>query len=446
MHERRAVFRTLLSCAVIASVTSGLAAASPRDAWAAEGETCHGQAATIVGEPGSDVEGTDGPDIVLSNGAETVYTGLGDDLVCLTHGTRRRDVKVDPGGGDDVVDGSESTAERVSAFLGPGDDTYTGGPGEDYVEASDPWEGPSGDGADTVVTGGGRDIVVTGGPPSSPDHDAVDLGAGRDDAWINGVVDPAFPVAGGGGSDQLELSRSTLRQALVLDNATGRATDAGDPVMTWSGMERFRITPSGAFEAPSFIGGAGSERVWTSVPLSSVDLGGGDDLVNLEVHGSMVDNAAYVGGSGEDAFILYAGAGDQARQVDLDLPEHTLLFRRVRQTVHARIEGFERHRFSARQIDVRGTAAADHVRWSGCRGVVAGRAGDDVLKVISVDDAGCGDNGEDADLVVRGGRGDDRLIGNSFPDILLGGWGNDWANGGDNTDRCRAERRISCER
>ncbi|MCW2766246.1 MAG: Hemolysin-type calcium-binding region [Nocardioides sp.] len=437
--------RELVGFIALTLAVTGVGLAGTVDVAAAGVESCRGQSATIVGTPGSDIGGTDGPDVVVTNGAATTYTGAGDDLVCVTGGSSRADTDVVAGEGDDVVDTLASEARIARVILGGGDDTFTGGPRPDSVWASDAWDSPPGQGADTVSTGGGDDVVLTGGSLGRPDHDTVDLGPGRDDAWLQGAVDPELPIRGGAGSDQLELDRSTLRHALVIDNAAGRATDAGVPVMAWSGMERFRLSPIGSWAAPSFIGGAGSERIWTAIPFTSMDLGGGDDLVNLELQRRLVDHASYIGGAGDDNFILYAGAGDQARRAELDLPNGRLLFRRDQQAVHARIHGFELHRLSARRLDVHGTAATDHVQWSGCRGVIGAGAGDDLIEAISVDDAGCGYLGEDAELVVRGGRGDDRLVGNYMPDVLIGGPGEDQADGRSNRDRCVAETTIRCE-
>ena len=47
-------------------------------------ELCFGQVPTIVGAVGEDITGTDGPDVVLSNGgAYQIDTGKGADLVCV---------------------------------------------------------------------------------------------------------------------------------------------------------------------------------------------------------------------------------------------------------------------------------------------------------------------------------------------------------------------------
>lgn len=409
------------------------------------GATCLGQPATIVGTPGHEIHATDGPDVVVTNGASQTYAGDGADLVCVTGGAGLDGTDVLAGDGDDVIDASASAAPRVYAGLGAGDDTFTGGPGPDTVEASDPWATPRAEGADAVSTGGGDDRVVTGGAPSDPDHDVVDLGQGHDAVQLDGPVDPALPISAGSGSDTLELNRSTMRRAWVIDNAAGQATRAGAPVITWSGFESFSLTPWGAWDAPSFVGGSGPEKVFSVVPLTSVDLGGGDDRIALHLHTKrLVDHATYVGGAGADTFKLNSDDGDQPRRVDLDLVGGRLLFRPAEEPVHARIATFERYRLSARRLDVAGTPDPEHVQWIACRGVVAGGPGDDVLEAIAPADVGCGYLGENADAVARGGRGDDTLMGEYMPDVLIGGPGTDFADGRRADDRCVAETVVRC--
>jgi Ca2+-binding RTX toxin-like protein len=420
--------------------------ASAHESAAAGGVTCHGEPATIVGSPGSQVDGTDGPDVIVTQGAERTFAGAGADLVCVTGGADLVHLYVLAGDGNDVIDSTASAAQGLVVDLGPGDDTFTGGDMRDVVHASDSDASPRGQGADTVSTGGGADIVVTGDSYARPDHDTVDLGNGRDEAWVDGPFDASRPIQGGAGPDLVQLSRRALRRALVIDNATGVATAAGEPAMAWGAIERFRLGAIGSWEAPSFLGGPAAEYVWTSVPLTELDLGGGDDKVNLELQDQLVDDASYAGGDGHDTFILYAGHGDMARRVELDLPDAYLMFRRDQQHhVEANIDGFETHRLSARRLEVRGTKNGDHVQWAGCQGLIHTGRGADLVESFWMDDVGCGYLWESAHLVVRGGRGPDKLVGNDAPDILIGGAGNDYADGRRDRDHCVAETTVHCE-
>jgi len=434
-----------LSALVLA--LAGVGFAGSAEVAAAGGAFCHGQAATIVGAPGTDIRATNGPDVIVTNGAPSTDARDGDDLICVTGYTGKDEADVYAGDGDDDIDASVTGAGTARVDLGDGDDTYVGGPLPDRVTAADDELSPRSQGSDSVTTGGGDDSVVTGGVPGDPDHDAIDLGPGDDEVELEGPVDPAYPVGGGSGSDELEFGRSTMRRAWVVDNSAGRATHAGEPVVTWSGIETFQLLPWSGWVAPSFIGGDGAETVFTVVPLTSVDLGGGNDRVNLDLHTRrLVDHASYFGGAGIDTFVLNAGAGDQPRRIDLDLVGGQLLFRPDEEPVRARIQEFERYRLSAWRLDVAGTPADEQVLWIACRGVVAGGPGDDVLESIAPPDVGCGYLGEDAEAVARGGRGDDTLVGEYMPDILIGGPGNDFANGRRNVDRCVAETEIRCDR
>jgi hypothetical protein len=443
----------IVGCVALTLVVSGAMLAGQPDVAAAVGETCHGIPATVVGTPRAELRGTAGPDVVVTNGAFPVFADAGNDLVCVTGGADLSDqdhMDVYADEGDDVVDATTVQADRLSVDLGQGNDAFVGGPEADTVSANEPFEDSSPAartaGNDTVFTGPGDDNISTGGPPGYPDRDSIDLGPGKDLADVTGSVDPALPIQGGEGSDELEFSRDSLDRALLIDNAAQRATDAGVTVMTWGGFERFHLSPIGRNEPPSFVGGPGPERLRSIVPLTSIDLGGGNDLVNLEHQRKLVDHASYAGGDGDDTFVLYAGPGDSARRVRLDLKKGKLLFQREKQSVRARISGFERHRFSATQIDFRGTAAPDHVEWQGCHGVIEGGRGDDLIEAFSNPDVGCGYPVSTADLVVRGGGGDDTLVGSGDPSILLGGPGKDRADGrGSDRDRCVAERERRCE-
>ena len=66
-------------------VLHGVGAASAAVAVPAESAfVCHGMPATIVGHPGSQVEGTPGDDVIVSNSARSADGGDGNDLICIT--------------------------------------------------------------------------------------------------------------------------------------------------------------------------------------------------------------------------------------------------------------------------------------------------------------------------------------------------------------------------
>ena len=170
-------------------------------------ETCRGIAATIVGTPGADLTGTPGPDVVVTNGAATVDTGDGDDLICTTETPATASgagVEVDAGVGNDNVDTTDDGPDAVIATtLGVGDDTYVGGRARDSVDARD-------EGHDTVATGGGNDFVGTGSH-TGVDEDIVDTGASGDQLLVDGRLGSAAEVSGGNGRDGLNVGPAPAR-------------------------------------------------------------------------------------------------------------------------------------------------------------------------------------------------------------------------------------------
>ena len=71
--------KTLAAAAALGTVLT--VSALPGTPSYAAAETCHGQTATIVGDPGTDVTGTEGPDVIVARGAGQALGG--DDMICL---------------------------------------------------------------------------------------------------------------------------------------------------------------------------------------------------------------------------------------------------------------------------------------------------------------------------------------------------------------------------
>src|SRR5687767_4337001 len=75
----------LLLVAALAVASSTMAGRPASSAAARQPAICFGQVATIVGEPGNeDLRGTEGPDVIATNGSLDVDARGGDDLVCVT--------------------------------------------------------------------------------------------------------------------------------------------------------------------------------------------------------------------------------------------------------------------------------------------------------------------------------------------------------------------------
>ena len=129
-------------------------------ASAAAAPSCFGVAPTILGT-GADIEGTEGPDVVITNGASQVTTLGGDDLVCIT-GSLTGNGIFDTGAGDDRVDSSAASKDQyLYIHLGPGADQFSGGSATEEVTAND--ETPDDIDRDVISTAGGNDTVYSGG-------------------------------------------------------------------------------------------------------------------------------------------------------------------------------------------------------------------------------------------------------------------------------------------
>lgn len=135
-------------------LTAALLTSAPAQAAA---ETCQGRPATVVGS-GDLVTGTEGDDVVVTNGAGRVRTLGGADLVCVTSGPEAGSVRqvIDLGAGADRL-----VVERGDLVGGPRS-SYVGGRGRDSVAL---WAGPSLDldlGTGRMVTRrAGRDVPAT---------------------------------------------------------------------------------------------------------------------------------------------------------------------------------------------------------------------------------------------------------------------------------------------
>ncbi|WP_322920851.1 calcium-binding protein [Nocardioides renjunii] len=393
----------LLGLALLAPTTvSGPASAAA--------ETCQGRPATVVGTADRPVAGTDGPDVVVSNGATRVDTLGGDDLVCIS-GERHPYLLVDTGAGNDAVDGTVSPRQAVFATLGTGADSFLGGGAEDRITVSYP-------------------------DATSATADVVD---------------------GGEGSDALFLT--TGPGSAVVDNLAGRFTSDGVVRTTWSGLEEFWTGASTEPRPLTFVGSDAHEVVVdrSRVP-SQVDvaLGRGDDT--FRTGAAPLEGSRVQGGSGRD--LLGVTSVDVALEVDL---------KRYRIVVDAPtsyrviVPDFEDAEVVAPELLLRGDPDRNTLGFTACRAVVKGREGGDSLRrtydPIFEPDLDCQesariDGGPGADAIT-GTRGNDVVAGNDGRDVLRGGNGTDRltgggdrdrADGGLGRDRCAAERERRCER
>ena len=413
----------------------------------AAGETCQGRPATVVGTPGQlGLLGTEADDVVVTNGAVSVETLAGADLVCVTDSGYYTGARLDTGAGNDVVDAS-GTRGSVEAVLGTGSDTYLGAPGQDRVIT-----GQGGDAPDTEV-----DVVVsTSGGSSSSQGDQVESGTpglpNADDIRLTGPGNTVYWAGLMAAPGRLEVGPESKlvprlgSGAVALDAAAGTLTSDGATTLQWAGpFVRFDLYGSVAPRSLDVDGSERDEVVYTSFDDADgpqrFDLGAGDDTL-LSPDGRGGDGSAYVGGPGDDAIDLWGG-----KRLEVDLAKRTWSTARKGGDA-GRFAGWEQSRVGADRLDLRGTKRADHLQFYACTATVAGRAGNDTLEVNRTGDASYVLSCQDArrsDITVRGDAGRDTIRGSRGKDLLIGGPGRDTINGNANRDRCSGERLTSCE-
>jgi Ca2+-binding RTX toxin-like protein len=433
------------TAALPAAVLLGLTLLTPAVATAA-GETCQGQPATVVGAPATFVlTGTEGPDVIVTNGSMQVDALGGDDLVCVTV----RGAQVQAGDGDDVVDTAAVTQLPTSAYLGAGSDRFIGGPERDIVYAGASAPG-SLEMADTE-----RDVIDTGPATSSPfDQDRVTTGQrGSENVdeirTDRGSVSWAgFPAAGtvldGGTGSTLGL-RPAEGEFVTLDNRAQVLTVDQQAPLRFTGFTGFAVVAETGPRSFDFRGSSRDEtlslELWDA-RVHDVRMGGGDDTLRYQAPGldGLPGATSHRGGGGRDHLELTLP--DEVA-VDLDLSRGRLATGR-RDGRAARATGFEDATVMARNVALRGTASRNKLSVYACRSTVEGRAGRDKLSTF--------DEVMDESLRCRrprtrmfGGPGNDVMLGTRGPDVLLGGPGRDRADGAKGRDVCRAEVRKRCE-
>ena len=440
----------------------GLALLSPLTAANAAGETCRGEAATIVGSPanpallGSDgVTGTEGRDVVVTNGAAKVSTLGGDDVICVTAGgaSSVKRAMIDSGAGDDVVDGTTAPDWIVQAELGEGADRFEGGNAGNFVRGAYSDAAPADTERDVIVGGDGFDGVHSG-VVGYPNPDVIALGAG-DDSLIYGGVTADGSIDGGAGVDEFFPSTHHRSGETVIDNAAGHMLIDQQVVATWSGLETFWTSTRGG-DVLVFVGTAADESVYAKVSgRVRATFGAGDDSFRADQApraGSVLD-----GGNGRDLFYVTSEAG----LLDLDLRRGKLVAD-AGSPYTTSTTNFEDASLFARRVVLGGTDSRNDLRFSACDANLRGRGGADTI-ARSYDslfesvfcprfpkahlnggsgkddlegtvgrDVLLGGSGKD---LLDGGAGADRLIGGSGPDELRGANGNDVLRGGQGSDR-----------
>ncbi len=196
--------------------------------------------------------GNDTINMAASNSSQTVYSGAGDDSIT-------------GGGGDDLVyagDGSDSVTGGGGADLiygGAGADTLTGGTGNDTLYGGDGDDSLSGEAGDDALFGGEGSDQIDGGTG----NDTIEGGAGNDS------------ITGGSGND-------------TIAGGTGRDTiDGGDGDDVIYGDD----------ESGSFSAGTPESLNWTTQGPAGTDLSAGfvQDTGDMNVAVSFTNDGGNTG-------------------------------------------------------------------------------------------------------------------------------------------------------
>jgi Ca2+-binding RTX toxin-like protein len=294
------------------------------------------------------------------------------------------------------------------------------------------------------VTGtSGDDVIVATGTVTKVDAQQGDdlvclVDTVEMDAWLE--------IHAGEGDDAIDATAALARVTTSL--GAGSDTYLGSPFADLVGMGLggwpYDEGPDTGTDVVTTGAGDDELAVFPGVVLHA-DLGAGDDYVNFWTtyagEGSTFDL-----GPGSDSlrfqddFEELRDAGETTLRANLR--SGVLVWRGVRSV----LRGAEGLSAVARRIVVRGDAEANEIYTTGCHITLKGRGGDDRLH-MRISHSGdempfrCGKNNKQGSWRALGNGGDDLLHGGNQHDVLIGGPGQDVADGhkhGD--DRCVAER------
>ena len=376
--------------------------------------------------------GTPGNDVLVTNGARAVRPGSGDDRVCVTRSKGRTVVVADRAGDDRVVVQSEGRP-RMRVVLGPGEDYYRGGAGEDVVYAHHAMDG--GDNyADSISTGAGNDLVTVGG--SAPLADRVYLGPGADRVRSFATeMTPGARVAGGPGYDRVGIARPTPGSAIDVDVPAGLITGDDGVVLRFGAVEDLSLR---AADAVVTVAGSDRGERLDIVGAARVDaqMGGGNDVLAVRyAEGPMQSEVD--GGGGADTLVL---EGDTV--TTMDAPSGTATAGPSTSVAFTSFVGL--HGIGWTGVSIQGGDGAESLAAFGCHTEVRGGGGADRLIAYAGDSAD-GFPCDSTSSLLDGEAGDDVMRGGIRDDTIIGGDGSDTADGDRGTDTCDAESTTRCE-
>lgn len=450
----------------------GLALLAPTTAVQAAGETCRGEAATLVGT-GPSLTGTEGRDVIVTGPAGVVDALGGDDLVCVTEVPGSNVLVVDAGAGDDVVDSSAVIGGNyVSTILGAGADTLVGGAADDTVYAGAKTDPQVDTDRDVIDTGAGSDSVISGSAGET-DHDVVRLGGGADRLHLRSAdVAPDAVLDGGGDDDTFLLTAGD--GDLAVDMALGTFTSAqGTAALTSFEVADLTVGAGRVAYRGTAVNDSVTVHPTGAPPVLDISTAEGQDEIVVEP-ASIAAGSRFDGGIGRNVLVAANRAGSMA----LDLEQGTFAVDGRPSTV----AGIQDADLKAPTVSMVGDSRGNNLFFSGCdaelvgnrgrdrlaniydgrfesytydcraRVVASGGPANDVLRGGQAGDRLRGGTGGDTiegrggNDLVRGGRGKDTLDGGEGRDDVRGGTGRDRADGAGGRDRCVAERERRCER
>lgn len=257
------------------------------------------------------MQGTEGNDVIVTEGVESVDGLGGNDAICVT-GAKM----VIAGDGNDHVS-MQDPARGPLVILGNGSDVYEGSAGNDRVwdnwDRYDPTEESGTETADVVHTYGGDDKVLSG-DWGQPNDDQIYLGSGDDTVGLGGAAGGTAHVAGGRGTDGFG-GRGLVPAAMDYDLDAGTGMVGGEGHVTFESFED--IGMSSPNHPVSVRGTSGPNWISVGSPGGRITGVGGDDRIDVGGCGMVAR-----GGAGTDslsvayhatcfryAVRLYGGAG-----------------------------------------------------------------------------------------------------------------------------------------
>ena len=264
---------------------------------------------TVTGDAGENVLEVHG-----GSGDDTLTGGVGEEHFFGDSG----DDSIDAGGGNDVIDGGTGD-DRLHG--GDGDDTLrggdgndrlTGGAGDDKLDGGDGNDGIDGQlGNDTISGGKGEDNIAGG-----DGDDTIDAGDGNDTVFAGAGDDK---VSGGEGDDELlgDAGNDTIDGGKGSDRIGGG--DGDDAIVggkgddTLSGGDGDDVI-SGNKGRDTIDGGSGDDRIEGGKGRDEIDGGSGNDSIEGgkgrdTIHGGSGDDTID-GGRGRDQ--VFGGSGEDS--------------------------------------------------------------------------------------------------------------------------------------